>query len=210
MKLQMSALALCALVFVPAASLAQESNAGNAPPPRAGTMRVTTKAPEPDKWDVQATANGSRRVFKCKPLACSNSQTVSFTFQKSPTPHPNPKALEKFAKEDLPKSIRAASASREILSDGAEKIETLASDTATLKGYPSVVNESKFSKGASATYMQIAIIFAGPMMIRVQSSSPDGVLAKKTLEEFIEIMQIEEGPPAPPKPRPGAPRTQGI
>jgi hypothetical protein len=51
------------------------------------------------------------------------------------------------------------------------------------------------------------------MMIRVQSSSPDGVLAKKALEEFIEIMQIEEGPPAPPappKPRPGMPRTEGI
>jgi hypothetical protein len=214
MKLHISALALCALVFAPAASLAQESNPGNAPPPKAGTMRVTTKAPEPEKWNVQATANGSQRVFKCKPLACSDPQTVSFTFQKSPTTlKPNPQALEKFAKEDLPKSIRAASASREILSDGAEKIETLASDTATLKGYPSVLNESKFSKGASATYMQTAIIFAGPMMIRVQSSSPDGALAKKALAEFIEIMQIEEGPPAPPappKPRPGMPRTEGI
>ena len=54
-------------------------------------------------------------------------QTVSFIFSKSPTRHPDPEALEKFAKVDLPKSIRAAGAAREVLSDGAEKIETLVS-----------------------------------------------------------------------------------
>ena len=97
-----------------------------------------------------------------------------------------------------------------MLSDGAEKIETLISQTATLKGYPSVVNESKISRGKSDTYIQIAIIFAGPIMIRVQSSSPDRELAKKALNDFIEIMQIEEGPPLPP-PRSKPPeRTQGI
>ena len=66
---------------------------------------------------------------------------------EKPDLHPDPKALEKFAKDDLPKSIRAAGAAREVMSDGTDKIETLASETATLKGYPSVVNESKISRG---------------------------------------------------------------
>jgi hypothetical protein len=109
--------------------------------------------------------------------------------------------LEKFAKEDLPKSIRAAGAARAVLSDGTEKIETLASNTATLKGYPSVLNESKFSRGKSEAYVQTAIIFAGPVMIRVQSSSPDRSLSQKALNEFIDVMQIEEGPPVSPQDR---------
>ena len=117
-------------------------------PVKPGSIRVTTKAPEPDKWNAaDATPTA--------PSACSSAsrwpapirRPSRSSFQKSPTLHPDPKALEKFAKEDLPKSIRAASASREVLSDGAEKIETLTSETATLKGYPSVVNESKFLKG---------------------------------------------------------------
>jgi len=205
MKAHIGAIVLGLLAFGAGPSLAQT---GAPPKPAApGSVRVTTKAPEPDKWNSQKNASGTQRVFKCKPLACPESQTVSFTFSKSPTQHPDPKALEKFAKEDLPKSIRAAGAAREVLSDGTEKIETLASQTATLKGYPSVVNESKISRSTSETYIQIAIIFAGPIMIRVQSSSPDRELAKKALNDFVEIMQIEEGPPPQQKPLRG---TQGI
>lgn len=195
--------------------LAQDGSPDNPPaPPQPGTMRITAKAPEPDKWNVRASANGTERVFKCKPLACSDPQTVSIGLLKNPTPHPNPKALKKFAQEDLPKSIRAASASREIMSDGAEKIETIASETATLKGYPAVVNETKFSKGKSVIHVQTAMIFAGPLLVRVQSSSPDGGLAKKALDEFIDVMRIEEGPPTPPtdtsKPPAAAPGARGI
>ena len=195
-KRPLVAAALCAFAF--ASPPTQAQTADNAVPVKPGTVRITTKAPEPEKWNAETNANHTQRVFKCKPLACSDPQTVSFSFQKSPTLHPNPQALEKFAKEELPKRIRAASASREILSDGAEKIETISSETATLKGYPSVVNESKFLKGSAATYVQTAIIFAGPLMIRVQSSSRDEQLAKTAMNQFIDLMKIEEGPPPPP------------
>jgi len=209
MKAQILAIALGVLVLGASPCFAQSG--GDAQKPASpGTIRVTTKAPEPEKWKAQKNANGTQRVFKCKPLACSDPQTVAFTFSKSPTLHPDPKALEKFAKEDLPKSIRAAGAAREVLSDGAEKIETLASKTATLKGYPSVVNESKISRDKSDAYVQTAIIFAGPLMIRVQSSSPDRELSQKALNEFIEIMSIEEGPPAPPSPTKTPQGTRGI
>jgi hypothetical protein len=198
MNVRLFATALAALSLVPAFCLAQ----GTPPQPKPGGISITTRAPEPDKWDARRSSNGTQRVFRCKPLACPDPQSVSFVFSKSPTRHPDPKALEKFAKVDLPKSIRAMAAAREVLTDGAENIETLKSETATLKGYPAVVNESKFSRSQSANFVETSIIFAGPVMIRVQSVSPNQELAQKALNEFIDVMTIIEGPPpstTPPK-----------
>jgi hypothetical protein len=210
MKAHILATALCVLMASAGSSWGQTGgDATPSVPPapiKPGSIRVTTKAPEPDKWEAQSLNSGTRRIFKCKPLACSDPQSVVFVFGKSPTRHPDPKALERFAKEELPKSIRAASAAREVMSDGTEKAETLASDTATLKDYPSVINETKLSRNKSETYIDTAIIFAGALMIRVQSSSINRELAKKALAEFLDVMRIEEGPPAPP---PGTPPQRG-
>jgi hypothetical protein len=191
------AAAFCAVLFaIPA--FAQAPGEDTSKPIKPGAVRITTKAPEPDKWDGQRSANGMVRVFKCKPLACPDAATVTITFLKSPTRHPDPQALEKFAKVELPKSMRALDAAREILTDGAEKIETISSKTATLKGYPAVVSETKFSKGKTATYLDAAIVFAGPVMIRVFSTSQNRDWAKKSLDQFVEVMNIEEGPALPP------------
>jgi hypothetical protein len=205
----------CAVVFAVPAS-AQTGGDEASKPIKPGGVRITTKAPEPDKWDGQRSANGMVRVFKCKPLACPDAATVTITFLKSPTRHPDPQALEKFAKVEPPKSMRALDAAREILSDGAEKIETVSSKTATLKGYPAVVSETKFSKGKTATYLDSAIVFAGPVMIRVFSTSQNRDWAKKTLDQFVEVMNIEEGPPlqpgteTPPGAKPGGPQNNSI
>ena len=198
-KAHIFAAALAALVMAPGICFGQIS--GDQGPVKPGSVRVTTRAPEPGKWDLASA--GAQRVFKCKPLACSDSQTVSFSFQKSPTRHPDPQALEKFAKVELPKRTRALAAALGVLSDGAQKVDTLGSGTATLKGYPSVFNEIEFSQGKASIFVHTAIIFAGPAMIRIDSRSPSRELAKKSLDEFIEAMQIVEGPPLPP---PGAPQ----
>lgn len=207
MKAPIVTIALCALVFLPGPSFAQSGGTGGAAivnPVKPGAVRITTRAPDTERWIALRSANGAQRIFKCKPLACSDAETVSFTFSKSPTRHPDPKALEKFAKVDLPKSIRALDAAREILSDGAEHVETVSSKTATLKNYPAVVNETKFTRGKTTAFAEIAIIFAGPAMVRVTSSSQNRDLAQKTLNQFIDAMRIEEGPPpaAPAKPLP--------
>jgi hypothetical protein len=167
-------------------------------PVKPGSVRITTNPPELDKWDFQKSANGAQKVYKCKPLACADLETVTFTIQKSPTSHPDPQALEKLAKVDLPKNVRAADAAREVLTNGAQKIDTLSSKTATLKNYPGVLNETKFSQAAVAIYMNTAIIFAGPAMVRIVSISPNRELAQKTLNQFIDAMKIEEGPPLQP------------
>ncbi len=191
------ATALCALIFVPAA-LAQTATEDASKPLKPGGVRVTTRAPDIDKWDGRKSANGLQRVFKCKPLACADAEIVTIVFSKSPTRHPDPEALEKLAKTDLPKSIHAADAAREVLADGDAKLETLISKTATLKGYPAVVNETRLTQGKVTIYLNTAIIFAGPLMIRMQSTSKNRDLAQKSLKQFVEVMQIEEGPPGSP------------
>jgi hypothetical protein len=203
---RIAVMSLCTGVFaVPAFAQTSVDPTG---PVKPGAVRVITKAPEPDKWTAQRSPDGNVRVFKCRELACPDVTTVTIMFSKSPTRHPDPKALEKLAKVDLPKSMRALDAARGILSDGAEKVETVSSKTATLKGYPAVVSENKFSKGKTASYLDIAILFAGPMMIRLNVISQDHDFAKKTLDQFVETMKIEEGPPLEasptPSPTPGA------
>ena len=179
-------------------------------PGKPGSVRVTTKAPETEKWDSQTTPDGTKRVFKCKPLACPDGQAVTFTFSKSPTGTIDPKALEKFATVDLPKSMRAASAARAVMADNDEKLETLASKPTSVKGYPSVFNETKITRGKAETYYHTDIIFAGPLMIRVESASPNRDLAGKALRDFVEVMQIIEGP-APSRPGlPGPPATRSL
>jgi hypothetical protein len=198
MKKHIVATALCALILVPAVALAQTAGDDPSKPLKPGGVRVTARAPDPDKWDGQKSANGLQRVFKCKPLACPDAEVITIVFSKSPTRHPDPEALEKLAKTDLPKSIHAADAAREVLADGDAKLETLSSKTATLKGYPAVVNETRLSQGKASVYLNTAIIFAGPVMVRLQSSSKNRALAQKSLNEFVEAMKIEEGPPGSP------------
>jgi hypothetical protein len=209
-KAHIFAAALAALAMAPGICFGQTS--GEQGPIKPGSVRVTTRVPEVGKWDVASNPNGSQRVYKCKPLACSDAQTVSFTFQKSPTRHPDPQALEKYAKIELPKRTRALAAALGVLSEGAQKVDTLGSGTAMLKGYPSVFNETQFSQGKASIFVHTAIIFAGAAMIRIDSRSPNRELAKKSLDEFIEAMQIVEGPPLPPGgvPRPPAATTKSL
>jgi hypothetical protein len=207
-KAHIFAAALAALVIAPGICFGQIS--GDQGPFKPGNVRVTTRAPEPGKWDLASA--GAQRVFKFKPLACSDSQTVSFNFHKSPTRHPDPQALEKFAKVELPKQTRALAAALGVLSDGAQKVYTRGSATATFNGYPSVFNETEFSQGKASIFVHTVIIFAGPAMIRIDSKSPNREFANKSLDEFIGAMQIVEGPPVPPggAPRPPAATTRSL
>jgi len=191
-----------AAVFCTVVSL-DHAAAQPSPPPapaKPGTFQLRAKAPEPGKWNVRRDGKSTSTIYDCKPLACADKVRVVLTASRSPTRNPDPQALEKLAKVDLPKAARAASAAREIMSDGAEKVETVVSETAKFHGYPSVVNETKYSRPGSATYKGTVIIFAGPAMIRVEATSPDQALMKKSLDDFIRVMEFEQGPPAPKKP----------
>jgi hypothetical protein len=198
---------LCTEVLAPGLALAQAgaSTATLAKPAR--TVQVTTKAPDPAKWQATTTNNGARRVFKCKPLACLAPETVSFVFDKGSTVTPNPQSLEKFASVDLPRSIRSA------VTDPTEQVDNLFSAVTKVKEYPAVLNETRFSRPPKTAYVETAIIFAGPAIIRVESTSPNQKLAKDLLSQFLDVMKIvETDVPAPTSPNapPTSPKTQSL
>jgi len=169
----------------------------NAPSKPNTTFQFRAKSPEPDKWIAKRDGNNPRTHYDCKPLACADKVRVTISASKSPTRNPDPQALEKLAKIDLPKAARAAHAAREIMSDGAESVETVVSETTKLHGYPAVVNETRYSKPNATTYRGTVIIFAGPAMVRVEATSPDQKLMKKSLDDFIRVMEFDPNAPAP-------------
>ena len=194
-----------------------ESLPQNAPPPTAvvkpippGGVQIVTRAPDPGKWDAVVDPKTGTRTFACKPLACADVSRVVISFSRSPTRSPDPDALEKFAKVDLPKSIAAGNAAQSIMSDGANKLETLSGKTAKLKNYPAVLNETKMTMGKKVVFIETAIIFAGPSMMKFTSLSPNQHLAQKSLNEFVETTVIREGPPVPPGGQPGQPLTPAV
>ena len=190
-----------AFVLVPLLALAGPAAAQapnkSAPAKPGTTFQFRAKPPEPDKWVAKRDGNNPRTHYDCKPLACADKVRVTISAGKSPTRNPDPQALEKLAKVDLPKAARAAHAAREIMSDGAESIETVRSETTKLHGYPAVVNETKYSKPSATTFRGTVIIFAGPAMIRVEATSPSQALVKKSLDDFIRVMEFDQNAPAP-------------
>ena len=186
------AAALAAVLAAPAAG-----KAGDKPPPKTRSVQVLTRAPDKTRWNL-TVQNPTRRVFVCKPLVCPDPETVSFNFQKGSLVEPTQQALEKFANVDLPKSMRAIAAAQSVLTGGAETIETLNSTVTTLKSYPSVLNETKFSRGPDAVYVEVAIIFAGPVIIKMESRSRNRDLAQKSLNQFIDAMQVNDVLAPPP------------
>jgi hypothetical protein len=200
-RLSLAVACLVALSFASfALTGARAQNSESTGPLKPGTFRLKVRPPEPTKWTVQRDAKAARTLYICKALACPDTLRVSVSAARSPTRNPNPEALQKLATVDLPKAARAANAAREIISDGAEKVETIVSETASYHGYPAVNNLTKYSKANSVVFKGTALIFAGPAMIRIEATSPLEALVKETMESFIAGMQFEEGPPAPKKP----------
>jgi hypothetical protein len=207
------ALALCA-ALCPPPGLAQAAGDQDHAPPKSVTVKIVTNAPDPKKWNVGKTADGTKRVFSCKPLACAAPETVVFSFRKGQMTPPAADWLETYATVELPKTIRAAAASRAVMTGQSEKIETLFSKTATLKDYPSALNETKITQGLAVVYVELAIIFAGPIIVQIESKSPSRDLAKNSLQGFVQELQIVETPGPPPgtagPARPRAPKTQEL
>ena len=184
--------------------------------PTTGDIQITTRAPDPDKWTGRTDTTTGNRIFVCKPLACPDEARVSIVNRRSPTRDPDPKALEKYAKTDFPKMLQSGTGGVDNLGN-TRNFETLLAETRTLKGFPGVANETKVTAGDKVTYLNIAIIFAGPVMIQVNAVSPDREFAQKILGQFVDLMEIRDAdttstapkvtlPPFQPQPQQQQPR----
>lgn len=181
----------------------------DAPPVLGNSVQITSRAPDPEKWLSKTDPKTGTREFVCKPLACPDAARVKLVNRRSPTRNPDPKALEKFAKVDFPKSLQSTSAPVDDLGNSnGRRVETLAAATATLKGYPGVSNESKITTGDKVVYLNVAIIFAGPAMIQMSALSPDREFSQKILAQFVDLLVIKDAPPSAVPPQLSPPNRQ--
>lgn len=159
--------------------------------PSTGDIQITTRAPDSDKWTGRTDVATGNRIFVCKPLACPDDARVSFVNRRSPTRDPDPKALEKYAKTDFPKMLQGGTSGVDNLGN-TRSFETLLAETRTLKGFPGVVNETKVTTGEKTIYLNVAIVFAGPVMIQINAVSPDREFSQKILTQFVDLMEIKD------------------
>lgn len=191
-------LAVILLILSSTGSWAQSQKAqDNAISP--GGVRITARNPLQGNWICKGSA------CTCKPLACAAASRVSYGTVPTPARRPDPQALERLAKVDIPKGILAANAAQGILSDGKVKIEMLTSRVASHLGYPSVLSEAKVVMEKGTIFSTSASVFVGPVLLTVKSLSPDRAVAMKSLNEFIRVMSVQEGPSISPKVRPVRP-----
>ncbi|MCK9919009.1 hypothetical protein MXD81_58775 [Microbacteriaceae bacterium K1510] len=162
--------------------------------------------PQPDNWTTRIQNGGT--TYVCKPLACADQVQVTITTGRSPTNNPNPQALEKLAKVDLPKRLKAIVAAAAVMADTETKVETLSAKVTTKLGYPSVDDELKVVRGKTVVFSRFVIIFAGPLSITATTTSPNREVAVKTLDEFVAGMKVT--PVSPPPSKPDVPPTSPI
>lgn len=147
-----------------------------------------------------ATPGG--RTFDCKPRACPAGIRVNFSFGKTPSGIPTPQLLEHIAKVELPKNLRGMINAFQVRPEGNMTLETLSATTGALKNYPAVFNETKMVTGRLTAFFQTTQVFAGGFMINVIASSSDRDLARKSMTQFLDSVQIAGKAPLPSSPPP--------
>jgi hypothetical protein len=156
-----------------------------------GTTHVTIRNPDPAKWagktNFFSTSTGE---FVCRPLACSDAAKVTASIKTSPTRSPDPQALAKLASK-IPESVAQASATAAATG---RKLERLSSGTATLRGYPAIVQELRVDGEKGPAYLSKATMFVKSALVDISSFSPSLELARRNRELFIKAMEVEDTP----------------
>jgi hypothetical protein len=183
--------------------------ASPAPPPQTpvkpGGIRITQRPPDATNWIV-TRVNPNKVTYTCRPLACAAHTIVNVTTAPTAVRNINAAALERFAKVDFPKQLKAMNAAAAVLAGNGATIETLVAKPATILGRSAVVNESKYTSGRKVVFISTTLLFAGPVMLTVQSLSGDRAAAVQYLNDTIAQLKLEDGPPAKPAPVPGRPQ----
>lgn len=172
-------------------------------PLKPGGLRISVQNPLPGNWVCKGI------TCVCKPMACGSAVLVDYTAKPTPARKPDPQALERFAKVDIPKALKAANAAQNVLSDGKNKIELVGTRVSKALGRPAVDVESKSSNGEKTIHNVAVMIFAGPALVTVTAKSNDRAAAQKGLKEYLTGMTIQEGPSVAPKLLPNPPDSVG-
>jgi hypothetical protein len=165
-----------------------------------GTVRFSLAGVDDAKWTAsiqQGAPDGSVRYgFTCKVLTCPEPAVVVLTTRRSPDERPNPQALEKFAKESLPKLTQAESLQLQVRSDNRAKAETLSSVVVRVQDYPAILNETKITIADRQRFVTTSTVFAGKLLVGIRAEAGDRATARIAVEDFARAFKVEEGPPA--------------
>jgi hypothetical protein len=165
-----------------------------------GAMRFGLSGLDREKWNAsvrQGAPDGSLRLgFTCKVLSCPDPVSVIVTTRRSPTERPDAKALEKLAKETIPKLTQAESLQLQVRTDNKAKVDTLSSVATRIRDYPAVLSETRITVPDRQRYTTIATLFAGKLLVTVRAEAGDRAGAKAALDDFTKALRIEEGPQA--------------
>jgi hypothetical protein len=184
-----------------------------APTPERPGTRIVYRNPDPEKWRplraarqmAPAAAGRPAQVQKmmtlwaCKPLACAGETVVGTESSPSPTRNPDRSALEKIAKL-IPAEAKARDIMMEAASDGDERLTTLGTKIAEMRGYPAILTETKRTSRGKPRYLYRGDLFVGMFIVKVTAVSVDRAEAKRSFEAFVTALQIDDVAPgaAPP------------
>lgn len=169
-------------------------------PAQPGSVRFGIAGLSEDKWTAtirQGAPDGTVRYgFTCKVLVCPEPAVVLLTTRRSPAERPDPKALEKIARESIPKLTQAESLQMQVRTDNRAKAETLSSAVTRIQAYPAIFSETKLTAADRERFTTIATIFAGKILVTIRAEAADRATARIAVEDFSKAFRVEEGPPA--------------
>lgn len=170
---------------------------GNQPvPPGAVQFRLTN--PDPAKWRdtiTQGAPDGSvRRGFSCAVAVCPEPVSVILTTARGPLTTPSDSALQKLARESIPKINESTSLQLQVQTDNRAKIETLSSRVTRVRAYPAILTEAKATVGDRSIFSTKAIVFTGTLLVTVTTEAPDRQSARDGTEAFASAFDVEVGP----------------
>jgi hypothetical protein len=186
----MLGLTLCACQQVGRSGVVDQAVVNPAPNFRTITR---THSPDPGKWAYQRINN--RDQWQCRPLACADNGIVTISVTKSPAPHPDPVALEKFAKTQLPEVFEKANANLGNLTGATRQLKLVSTSTGKIRGYYAIrtVGDLSTEKGQFKTVS--AMMFVDASFVLITSTATNLSTARKNLDDFANAMEIEDHPP---------------
>jgi hypothetical protein len=168
-------------------------------PPQPGQIKLVLKNPNPDKWTARVETGSNdgtiRTGYTCKVLSCPEPATIVFSRNLNRGPRPDKAALEKIAKETIPKLSEAQNLQLQVRTDNKAKLTTVASSATKFGAYDGILNETKITIGTNARYNTLAVIIAGRMLVTIRAEAGDRATARKAVDEFASSFTVEEGPP---------------
>jgi hypothetical protein len=156
------------------------------PPEFATTIRAPSL--NPGKWAYQKV--NDRDQWRCRPLACADNSIVTLIVTKNTTPRPDPVALDKYVKAEIPKNIEKLNSALPNPA-GLREVKLASASVDKIHGYYAVRSTYDMTNDKGNYELVRAMIFAGSSLVTVEASSMTLATAKGNLDDFVKALQIE-------------------